>query len=93
MKLKTEQPYIGPRVPVVARLRPAGELPKIWPLKFVALMVLGIIALSAACAVVAQQAPRAALNLMDRIDAIEARMDEEQLARQIELEAEKGDPR
>lgn len=101
MKLTPESQMITPRVPVIAHLRPLrsagsrqplqGNSPEIWPLKAVATMVLAIIALSALCAIIAQQSERATVHVLERIDEVERRMDAEQ--RLAELLGEKGDPR
>ena len=65
------------RLPVIARLRPAHESPEIWPLKAVALLVGCVIALSAACAVIADKAEKATNSVMGRVEAVVKRMDEE----------------
>lgn len=87
MKLKTEQHFLSPRVPVITQLRPATVSSEIWPLKAVAAMVLAVIAL---CVFIAVNAPRVTEHVLDRIDDITARMDDEQLCRELELNDEKG---
>lgn len=54
------------------------ESPEIWPLKAVVVLVLCIIAVSAACAVIAQKAEAAAGSVMERVEQVVARMDVEQ---------------
>lgn len=88
MKLRTEQPYLSPRVLVVAHLRPAAVSPEIWPLKVVAMIALFVIGLSAVCAWLNDQAARAAEAVVTRIEEAQARIDADQRAQCIATSGE-----
>lgn len=93
MKLSPEQStMITPRVPVIGHLRTSHASPEIWPLKAVLLMIVASAAVYALCALAAHFAPIVTERVMQHIDEVVERMDEEQAARAAELEDEKGDP-
>lgn len=82
MKLRTEEPYLSPRLPVIAKLKPQETSPEIWPLWAVVMLAAAVIALSAFCGWLNDKAQRAAEVIVQRVEEAQERIDEHQAAAQ-----------